>query len=146
MAIQLPLTVHVLYHKEYSEGSKVYSALYKMLCRDSHNPFSSGMDIPVYFHTNEDGNSLQAVQTNLSAKTFILILVDQNMYLSKEWKDYVNTTLLKQSDGNVLICAVSLYKYAFEFSTELGTCQFISFSNESLFLHWGEFQTRLYDN
>ena len=146
MAIQLPLTVHVLYHKEYSEGSKVYSALYKMLCRDSHNPFSSGMDIPVYFHTNEDGNSLQAVPTNLSAKTFILILVDQNMYLSKEWKDYVNTTLLKQSDGNVLICAVSLYKYAFEFSTELGACQFFSFSNESLFLHWGEFQTRLYDN
>ena len=146
MAIQLPLTVHVLYHKEYSEGSKVYSALYKMLCRDSHNPFSSGMDIPVYFHTNEDGNSLQAVPTKLSAKTFILILVDQNMYLSKEWKDYVNTTLLKQSDDNVLICAVSLYKYAFEFSTELGACQFFSFSNESLFLHWSEFQTRLYDN
>lgn len=147
MAIQLPLTVHVLYHKEYSEGAKVYSSLYKMLCRDSRNPFASGLDIPVYFHTDLDGNSLEPVPTNLSAKTFILILVDQNMYLSKEWKDYVNNTLLKQQrKGAVQICAVSLYKYAFEFSTELGACQFFSFGNESLLLHWGEFQTRLYDN
>lgn len=147
MAIQLPLTVHVLYHKEYTEGAKVYGSLYKMLCRDSHNPFASGLDIPVYFHTDEDGISLQPVPTDLSAKTFILILVDQNMYLSKEWKDYVNKTLLKQQKKDtVLICAVSLYKYAFEFSSELGTCQFFSFGNESLLQHWSEFQTRLYDN
>lgn len=146
MAIQLPLTVHVLYHREYSEGAKVYSALYKMLCRDSHNPFSSGMDIPVYFHTDEEGVSLQAIPTNLSTKTFILILVDQNMYLSKQWKEYVNQTLLNQKADNVQICAISLYKYAFEFSTELGTCQFFSFGNESIIQHWEEFQTRLYDN
>ena len=146
MAIELPLTVHILYHKEYKEGAKVYSNLYKMLCRDSHNPFASGLDIPVYFHTDENDTSLQPVPTNLSAKTFILILVDQNMYLSKEWKEYVNNTLLKQQMDTVQICAVSLYKYAFEFSSELGACQFFSFGNESLLLHWGEFQTRLYDN
>lgn len=147
MAIQLPLSVHVLYHKEYKEGAKVYSNLYKMLCRDSRNPFASGLDIPVYFHTDEDGISLQTVPTNLSAKTFILVLVDQNMYLSKEWKEYVNNTLLKlQKKDTVQICAVSIYKYAFEFSTELSACQFFSFGNESLLLHWAEFQTRLYDN
>lgn len=146
MAMQLPLTIHVLYHKDYIEGAKVYSGLYKMLCRDSHNPFVSGLDIPVYFHTDVESTPLQPIPTNLSAKTFILILVDQNMYLSREWKEYVNRTLLKQKNDTVQICAVSLYKYAFEFSSELGTCQFFSFGNESLLLHWGEFQTRLYDN
>lgn len=149
MAIQLPLTVHILYHSEYTEGAKTYSELYKLLCRDYHNPFASGLDIPVYFHTDEPGTKLQPIPTDLSKKTFVLILVDQNMYLSTEWKEYVNNILLKQQERdaeNFQICAVSLYKYAFEFSTGLGAFQFISFNNESIHVHWDEFQMRLYDN
>ena len=49
--MRTPLSVYVLYHTENKEGSRIYSELYSLLCRDVNNPFLDGLDIPVYFVT-----------------------------------------------------------------------------------------------
>ena len=49
--MKTPLSVHALFHTANIEGQKIYSELYKLLCRDIDNPFSDGLDIPVYYAT-----------------------------------------------------------------------------------------------
>ena len=50
--MKTPLSVHALFHTANIEGQKIYSELYKLLCRDIDNPFSDGLDIPVYYATS----------------------------------------------------------------------------------------------
>lgn len=52
--MKTPLSVHALFHTANIEGQKIYSELYKLLCRDIDNPFSDGLDIPVYYATGEN--------------------------------------------------------------------------------------------
>lgn len=144
--MKYPLSIHILYHRNNHDGQKLYADLYKLLCRDYKKPFDSGMGIPAYFYTNEDG-AIRDIDTTLSDKTFVLLLVDQNMYLSDTWKRYINDNLLSKLEGpnNIHLTSVSLYKYAFELSVKLGKYQFLSFNNESVYSHWNEFMMRLYD-
>lgn len=142
-----PLTIYVLYHKDNKDGQKLYSDLYKLLCRDFKKPFDSGIGIPVYFYTEDENGVIRDVDTTISEKVFVLLLIDQNMYLSSKWKEYIrNKLLLIIEDGtNNSLVSLSQFKYAYELNTKLGKYQFLSFNNESVYLHWDEFLMRLYD-
>ena len=142
-----PLSLHILYHSGNLEGQKLYSDLYKLLCRDYNIPFNSGIGMPVYFYRDEE-NTIREVDTTQSDKTFILLLVDQNMYLSEVWKKYIAEKLLPLLDDpnkNVSLTSISLFKYAYELNPKLGKYQFLNFNNESVYRHWNEFIMRLYD-
>lgn len=142
-----PLSLHILYHRDNKEGQRLYSDLYKILCRDYNKPFNSGIGVPVYFYTDENG-IIRDVDTTQSDKTFILLLVDQNMYLYNGWKKYIDeklVPLLNRPEGKVNLASVSLFKYAFDLNPKLGKYQFLSFNNESVYEHWNEFLMRLYD-
>ena len=142
-----PLSLHVLYHSGNLEGQKLYSDLYKLLCRDYNIPFNSGIGMPVYFYRDEE-NAIRDVDTTQSDKTFVLLLVDQNMYLSDVWKKYIVEKLLPLLDDpnkDVSLASISLFKYAYELNSKLGKYQFLSFNNESVYRHWNEFIMRLYD-
>lgn len=142
-----PLSLHILYHSGNLEGQKLYSDLYKLLCRDYNRPFDSGIGMPVYFYRDEE-DAIRDIDTAQSDKTFVLLLVDQNMYLSDVWKKYIADKLLPLLDDpnkNVCLASISLFKYAYELNTKLGKYQFICFNNESVYRHWNEFMMRLYD-
>ena len=142
-----PLSLHILYHSGNLEGQKLYSDLYKLLCRDYNIPFNSGIGMPVYFYRDEE-NTIREVDTTQSDKTFILLLVDQNMYLSEVWKKYIVEKLLPllgDPNKNVNLASISLFKYAYELNPKLGKYQFLNFNNESVYRHWNEFIMRLYD-
>lgn len=85
--MKLPLTIHILYHKDNADGLKLYSDLYKLLCRDFKKPFDSGIGIPVYFYSDDDSDTIRNVNFDISDKTLIFLLIDQNMYLSPKWKE-----------------------------------------------------------
>lgn len=145
--MKLPLTIHILYHKDNADGLKLYSDLYKLLCRDFKKPFDSGIGIPVYFYSDDDSDTIRNVNFDISDKTLIFLLIDQNMYLSPKWKEYINEKLLpvlNESSGNSLV-SISQYKYAYELNAKLGKFQFLSFNNESVYQHRDEFLMRLYD-
>lgn len=143
--MKTPLSVHVLYHSKYSEGQKIYQKLYQFLCRNTRNPFADGLDIPVFFGTDVDGE-VKMLYDEISDKTLVLLLIDSNMRIDTVWQSFIRTYIIPRQEENVfqLIC-VDLYKYAFEFLPELKYSQFVGFRSESLLLHWSEFEARLYD-
>lgn len=147
---QLPLTVYALFHSENSEGQKIYSELYSLLCRDINNPFMDGLDIPV-FYASGDGVINKMVESH-SRKKVILVFVDIKMFCSESWRKYIDQ-IISNVDENTKVVVVKQYKYAFSMHKSLGEIQSIVVGEEddegsiSLFENdnWNVFQTRLFD-
>lgn len=147
--MKTPLSVHVLFHSENQEGMKIYSELYKLLCRDVENPFSDGLDIPVYYST--DFNSEIKLVKSSTDKSVILLFIDVHMFNSKIWRDKIEE-LMKNQNENILIVGVKLCKYSFSINRQIGEIQSIVFDNGkddeySLFTndYWQIFTTQLFD-
>ena len=143
--MQVPLSVHVLYHSKYSEGQIIYQKLYKLLCRNTRNPFQDGLDIPVFFGTDDGNHHINIVDDPISEKTIFFLLVDQNMRVDVDWQNYIKNTILSLPETNTQLICVDLYKYSYEFLVELKYDQFVGFHSESLLDHWEEFELRVYD-
>lgn len=143
--MKTPLSVHVIYNEKCKDGAKAYREIYKLLCRDSRDPFSDGLDIPVYPVVTSDTHPIQPLHTERRIKSFVLLLIDENMYRSDESRRNVAELIKKEQTGELVIYPVSLCKYAFEFDSDLQYKQFISLKTFSVLDNWDEFQTRLFD-
>ena len=143
--MNIPLSVHVVYNERSENCANIYSAIYKLLCRDSRDPFSDGLDIPVYPVITSDDYPIQPVHTERSKRTFVLLLIDEAMYRSEQSRKYVADLVERERSGEIVIYPVSLCKYAFEFNNDLQFKQFISLKSTSLLDNWEEFKTRLFD-
>lgn len=143
--MKIPLSVYVLYHKGFKEGAQIYSSIYKLLCRDSRKPFFDGVDIPVYYCTEKDDGTINEIDTNRAERTFVILLLESRMFSSETWRMYVDNLIKRQKEYVLQIYPVDLYKYAFEFHSELQYTQFICLSSRSVSDNWEEFQTRLFD-
>ena len=137
-----PIVIDVVYHIDNKEGREIYERLYKLLCRDAGDPFFDGLDIPVYFNTGSDSHSINAIDYSRGEKIVILVLLDQKMYISDVWRNFVKD--IPKTD-NVCVCPVSQYQYAFDFSSRTEFQQFISLKTYSVLDNWDEFKTRLFD-
>ena len=134
--MKLPLTIYILYHKNNKDSRKLYSDLYKHLCRDYKKPFDSGIGVPVYFYTDDEDDNICDIDVEISDKVLVLLLIDQNMYLSPKWKEYIEKKLLPiLGNNNCSLVSISQYKYSYELSAKLGKYQFLSFNNESVYQH-----------
>ena len=140
--IEAPLSVYLLFHTENSEGHEVYERLYKLLCRDSGEPFFDGLDIPVFFCSGSDSHCINSIDTSRSKTIVILILVDKKMYICNAWRSFIET--IPQGD-NILICPIQQYENAFDFTEDIEYIQFISLSTFSVLNNWSEFKNRLFD-
>lgn len=143
--MNIPLSIHVVYNERSENCANIYSAIYKLLCRDSRDPFSDGLDIPVYPVITSDDYPIQPVHTERSKRTFVLLLIDEAMYRSEQSRKYVADLVERERSGEIVIYPVSLCKYAFEFNNDLQFKQFISLKSTSLLDNWEEFKTRLFD-
>ncbi len=85
----MPLSVYVLYHKDYEEGNEIYSIIYHLLCRNPERPLTDGIDIPVFLRTGGNEQTIPQINFDQSLRNVILLLVDQHMYNCTKWKDYV---------------------------------------------------------
>ena len=144
------LAVFVLYHSQYSQGKAIYSDIYKLLCRDANHPFEDGLDIPVYLRTGDDEQLRDISPINLdnTEKVFILLLVDDKMYCSDVWHNYIGHIVKLQQEHaeQVLIMCVELSKFSFDIGFGLSDKQFIRLNSYSIHDNWQEFQIRLFDN
>lgn len=143
--IKMPLSVHVLFHKDNEQGKNDFKDIYHLLCRNPNDPLTDGLDIPVYLHTGGGGVSIPRIKYEESSKNVIILLVDQNMYCCADWKDYIDQ-LLDADNTNTLILPVSLFQHAFDISAKLGMTQFIRLKSYSIYDNWGEFKMRLFDS
>lgn len=143
--LKMPLATYVLYHSEYSEGEKAFDMIYQLLCRDTERPLTDGIDIPVYLRTGKDGDNILPINFGESEKTAIIILIDEKMFCSKVWRDYIEELANNVSD-TIKIYGIGLYQYAFEISSKTETIQAIKLSNYCLEDNWDLIQTRLLES
>ncbi len=146
MGIKIPLSIHVFYHRECTEGARLYSDLYRLLCRNPDCPYMDGLDIPVYFATGDDsdiGKTVKMVEMD-SQKNLILLLIDDNMFCSEMWRTYVKS-LIDRHDNQLKIVGIKLSHHAFVFLEELSNDQMITPKCNSVFHDFEDFKTRLYD-
>lgn len=143
-SIKMPLSVYVLYHKDYTEGSDIYTNMYHLLCRNPERPLTDGIDIPVFLRTGGDGQEIPKIKSEQSLKNAIFILVDEFMYCCPTWKEYVQS-LLTTIDDNTKIYPISLFKYAYDINLNLQKQQFVTLKSFSVRSNWSEFQTRVFD-
>lgn len=143
-SIKMPLSVYVLYHKDYKEGKEIYTYMYHLLCRDPERPLTDGIDIPVFLRTGGGGQEIPKIKFDQSSKNAIFLLVDELMYCCPTWKEYIKSLLLTL-DENTKIYPISLFKYAYDINTDLQKKQFVILKSFSVKSNWNEFQTRIFD-
>lgn len=143
------LAVYVLYHSQFEQGKALYSDIYKLLCRDANHPFEDGLDIPVYLRTGDDEKmqNIKPINLDNTDKTFILLLVDDDMYCSDVWKKYLGEVVALEHDNpdKVQIVCVELSKFALDIDHGLSDKQFIRLRSFSIRDNWEEFQIRLFE-
>lgn len=143
-SIKMPLSVYVLYHKDYKEGKDLYTDMYHLLCRNPERPLTDGIDIPVFLRTGGDGQEIPKIKLEQSSKNAIFLVVDELMYCCPTWKEYIKYLLLT-IDENTKIYPISLFKYAYDINPDLQKKQFITLKSLSIKSNWNEFQTRIFD-
>ena len=147
MNFKTPLAIVVAYDKQFTSGLSVYEDLYHLLCRNANKPLIDGLDIPVYFQTNQENGEIIDVKKNINAdKVIVLLLVDLCMFNSIDWTKYIDELVKEDKAGTVKVLPVALCQYAFNINYELGKQQYIRLKNYNIRDCWQEFLIRFYDD
>lgn len=147
MNFKTPLAVVVAYDKQFTGGLSIYEDLYHLLCRNANEPLIDGLDIPVYFQTNQEDDTIYDVRKTINAdKIVVLLLVDLCMFNSSAWTNYINELVKDDKNGVVKVLPVALCQYAFDINPELGKQQYIRLKNYDIRDCWQEFLIRFYDD
>lgn len=142
-----PLAIVVAYDMQFTEGLSIYEDLYHLLCRNANEPLVDGLDVPVYFQTNQGDGKIYDVRKAINAdKVVVLLLVDLCMFNSSTWANYINELVNDEKNGVVKVLPVALCQYAFDINHELGNQQYIRLKNNDIRDCWQEFLIRLYDD
>lgn len=142
-----PLAIVVAYDMQFTEGLSIYEDLYHLLCRNANEPLVDGLDIPVYFQTNQEDGNIYDVRKAINADKFVvLLLVDLCMFNSSAWANYINELVNDEKNGVVKVLPVALCQYAFGINHELGKQQYIRLKNFNIRDCWKEFLIRFYDD
>lgn len=143
--MKAPLAIYVVYHTHNVNAHEIFSKIYKVFCRDIRNSLSDGLDIPVYFATEETNFTIDFERAE---KTFVLVLADDELVRAKdsiipkirEWR------ALDPSEDKIMICPVQLSDYSFDLFPSDVPEQFIKLPSFDVNANWLEFQTRIYDS
>lgn len=142
-----PLAIVVAYDKQFAGGLSIYEDLYHLLCRNANEPLVDGLDIPVYFQTNQEDGIIYDVRKTINAdKVVVLLLVDIYMFNSSAWTNYINELVNDDKNGVVKVLPVALCQYAFDINHELGKQQYIRLKSYDIRACWQEFLIRFYDD
>lgn len=142
-----PLAIVVAYDKQFTGGLSIYEDLYHLLCRNANEPLIDGLDIPVYFQTNQEDGIIYDVRKTINAdKVVVLLLVDIYMFNSSAWTNYINELVNDDKNGVVKVLPVALCQYAFDINHELGKQQYIRLKSYDIRACWQEFLIRFYDD
>lgn len=142
-----PLAIVVAYDKQFTGGLSIYEDLYHLLCRNANEPLIDGLDIPVYFRTNQEDDIIYDVRKTINAdKVVVLLLVDLFMFNSSAWTNYINELVNDDKNGVVKVLPVALCQYAFDINHELGKQQYIRLKSYDIRACWQEFLIRFYDD
>ena len=104
MNFKTPLAVVVAYDKQFDGGLSVYEDIYHSLCRNANEPLVDGLDIPVYFQTNQENGGFIDVRKGINAdKIVVLLLIDLCMFNGFDWTNYIDELVKENEAGTVKV-------------------------------------------
>lgn len=125
------LVVYVVWHPEFPAGREFARFLSDQLTRDSKEPLSRGMGIPVYLRTSLDSETTpEPIPFDQARHTVVVLLVDDQMVLSREagWGKYAGDLVASAKDDvhqAHRILPVKLSNSAFTLNTDLRAKNFL---------------------
>jgi hypothetical protein len=135
MKYKSPLHTYVIWHPKFKDGAKFAKRIYSLLCRDSSNPLSRGIGIPVFYRSSYPigENKPIPIEFKDSKRNALIVLVDDEMFNDDNWGDYISG-LLENENDKTRIFPVALSKYAYHQNEgELNKSQFIQLNMQSGF-------------
>lgn len=150
MANKIPLSIYVLYHSKFADGAVIYSQLLENLYGKASDIYTSSINIPVYFCTNDEDGKINDIDFDRSEKTCVIFLIDRHMFLESDdspWHKFIDSLLDKQNTPNFQIFNVALCASAVKFDTRIGLWQCFNYSADTILSkdQWSSFLLRLYD-
>ncbi len=115
-----PLTLYVLWHPDYSDGAFFANKLFNVFSRNVDDTFARTPGIPVYFRSAPvaAGSTLpRPIPFEDADHTAIIVLVDDNMVVSDEWRGYVTglDQAASSSAGKIRLFPVAVNFNSFKF-------------------------------
>lgn len=127
MSYKSPLHTYVIWHPNFKDGNQYAKRIYNLLCRDSSNPLSRGIGIPVFYRSSYplDAVHPMPIEFNQAKRHALILLVDDEMFNDNSWSEYISL-LIQNVNSNTRIFPVALSKYAYHQNEgELNKGQFI---------------------
>ncbi|MEN9973936.1 MAG: hypothetical protein RIS20_2283 [Bacteroidota bacterium] len=114
MKYKSPLNTYVLWHPKFKDGQEYAKNIYNLLCRDSSNPLSRGIGIPVFYRSSYPENEIYPIQINFdeAKRNAIIVLVSDEMFNDPSWGVYISN-LHSNLSATTRIYPVALSSYAY---------------------------------
>ncbi len=126
-----PISVYFVYHPNTANIVKEsVKYCYQYLQRDYKYPFSRFINIPLFYKTSLDNNSVPTKLETFSQKTIIFLLIDDYIIADDNWSDYYNDIF----DKNDCVIPIALNKNALNFKN----------LSEYNFIRAFDFETKFY--
>lgn len=127
MKYKSPLHTYVVWHPKFKDGEQYAKRMYNLLCRDSSNPLSRGIGMPVFYRSSYPQDKNQPIPINYKAakRNAIILLIDDEMFNDDNWQGYI-TEMLSNVDSKSRVFPIALSEYAYHQNEgELNKNQFI---------------------
>lgn len=120
MKYKSPLSIYVLWHPDFESGERFANEVFSTFCRDIKHPFSRGIGVPVFFRSEftEGTNRPLAIPYKESDKNAVVLLIDDKMFESDDWRTYVREIAI-EIPVNTRVFPVAMSQYSY-FIDEIG--------------------------
>ncbi len=134
MEYSSPLTIYVIWHPDFKDGKRYADLIYQTFNRDTEFALKRNLNIPVFYRTepNENTGAPISIDYKEAKRNAIVVLVDEELYLSDSWNSYVKNEILAkiQDEPDYRLYPVSLIKTAYQLANGiLSKFQFMKVDN-----------------
>lgn len=110
-----PLKIYIIWHKDFSSGITYAQEIYLRLRRNTNDPLSRGIGIPVFYRSNEINNYTDLnIDFTSAQKVVILFFLEENLVADEKWNDYIKKIVYQtNTNSNCIIFPVAFDNTAF---------------------------------
>lgn len=129
--LKYPLSIFIVWHPKFAEGKTIANKLYSLFCRDIDQPLTRGLGIPVYFRSVTHSDQPIPINTSVSERCAIVLLIDKYYFTDYNYRDYTSS-LSSIVNESTRLFPVQLCEQACDIGCNINSYQFIRAYNGDL--------------